>query len=386
MKKMFKFLLSINLIWTLSIFPALAQAQTVPSVSEATNSFVKDFNSVVYSINEIPAILKDLDGYSRAAGQGITPNIAKDIYNRIDAALTLMTLILKDPKLTEDQKYEMAVKIAGAVGQLFITTFRHHGHDKVDTQKLMKKLSEMTKIDHAKEIFKEFFFDVTMPFSFAKTAEFKDPKDAELLKNPVVNQAKLATAKKVIRYAPAERMDRNEVSVQLAQLWGTKGREIHQMLEDGNLKSDFIGVLGTDADSVLNKTLRIREYRNTAQKWTAATYLGFAFWGFVFPHVDIVGPMTGQYNDNTHFMSSIVYLTVWLIAGITKYSITSSKVVQALKDALEIFKNPKSVLTQQLVVDGSANSSVGIRKTLVQRMREISNQIILTCKRAVGLK
>lgn len=328
---------------------AQSKELAIDSVSTETAAFEVDLKTAIYSVREIPSIVKDLGDMYKAAGYAITPNINKEIYTRLDTALSLMTLIMLDSKLTEKQKFEMTQGLAGAIGEVLITIIRRHDEDKVDTQKLMKRLSEMTKVDHAKEILKEIFFDLRRPFYFPMSAER--------------SHARI--------WSPLELRNRDQLGQETLQRLQNYSKEVYPKLVDGKLEN---ADRDTWREDVLDKSLRIREYRLTAQKLTAYTAFGFAMWGLVAPHVDVVGLMTGQYNDNTLFTSSLVYFTGWISFGLTKLTLTSAKTVEVLKQTIEMFKDPNKVVA----IEESK------KLTITQKLKQLPRTIVNSCKSAIG--
>lgn len=348
MKKLIALFIVFQNLFTSNAF-AQKQELAISSVSKETAAFEVDLKTAIYSVREIPSIVKDLGDMDTAAGYAITQNINGEIYTRLDTALSLMTLIMVDSKLTDKQKFEMTQGLAGAIGEVLITIIRRHDEDKVDTQKLMKRISEMTKVDHAREILKEIFFDFRRPFYFPMSAE--------------KSHARI--------WSPKELRNRDQLGQNVLVRLQDYSKAVYPNIEDGKLKN---ADRDTWREDVLDKSLRIREYRLTAQKMTAYAAFGFALWGFVAPHVDIVGLMTGQYNDNTLFTSSLVYVTGWISFGLTKMTLTSAKTVEMLKQTIEMFKDPKTVVA----IEESK------RLTIVQKLKQLPRAIINSCRKAIG--
>ena len=315
-----KKLIALLIVFQSYFLPSAFAQETVPSVSEATAAFEVDLKTAIYSVNEIPSILKDLGAMQTASGSAITQNIIQEVYTRLDTSLSLMTLIMIDPKLSDKQKFEMTNGLAGAIGEVLITIIRRHDEDKVDKNKLMKRVSEMTTVENAREILKEIFFDFRRPFYFPMSAE----------------------RSKARIWSPLELKNRDQLGQNVLLRLQNYSQAVYPNIEDGKLKT---ADRDTWREDVLDKSLRIREYRLAAQKMTAYAAFGFAMWGFVAPHVDIVGAMTGQYNDNTLFTSSLVYMTGWVTFGLTKLTLTSAKTVEVLKQTIDMFKDPKLVTT-----------------------------------------
>lgn len=359
MKTILKYFLAIQLTLTAGL-QQLALAEGLPSVSEATENFEVKFASATYSVREIPAILKDLSDMDRAAGAGISKNMAKEIYSRLDAALSLMSLIMLDSKLSEKQKFELTQDLAAAIGEVMLTTYRIHGEDKVDKEKLTKRINEITTAEKAREALKEFFLND--------------------MKNLVVPQ-KSARAQSLggpeTMWGVLERMNRNDLSQRLTTRLTQYAQEVYPKLEDGKLEKVDVGYWKEDVADV---ALRLREYRLGAQRSTAALYLGFAFWGFFAPHIDVVGPFTG-YNDNTLFMSSLIYVSVWIGAALTKVAMTSTQTVRMLKDLITILENPNMVRETVRNSDGKMS-----RMTFSQKLTMIRESIGNRCQLFFGRK
>jgi hypothetical protein len=87
--------------------------------------------------------------------------------------------------------------------------------------------------------------------------------------------------------------------------------------------------------------------------------------------VDIVGPFTG-YNDNTLFASSLLYASTWIVIGTAKLSMTSTKVVQLLKETIYFMEN--GIPLEE------------VQKTTWQKFLEIPMKVVNSCKKQFSIK
>lgn len=315
---------------------AESDADTISSVSRETADFEHKFASAVYSVRTIPDIVKDLSDMDRAAGSGISKNMSMEIYTRLDAAFKLMTLIMLDKNLNEKQKFQMTQELASSIGEVILTTLRIHGEDKVDPDKLTKRIAEMKTMDHVKGAFVEFLFNDVRNLGIRQSARAQKFGGPEKL------------------WGVLERMNRNDLSIQATQRVMQYAQDVYPKMADGKLEKADVGFWKEDFADV---GLRLRESRLTSQRATAFLYFGFAAWGLIAPHVDIVGLVLPR-NDNTHFTSSLIYMSAWITVGLTKLSMTSTKTVQVLKDLIKVLENPNQVRSESATFKKTGSNSI----------------------------
>jgi hypothetical protein len=322
MKKWIKSVLMI--VAAISLFAGSAHAQNIPSVSQSTSDFEQKFKSAVYSVRTIPDILKDLKYADTATGYAISKNMAVEIYNRFDAAATLISLILVDPKLTERQRHELSKAMTSALGEIFETGIRQQGEDKT---KITKKIADMNSLEKAQAALREIFVvDVKNNFwpQFSARSEAEGGRE----------------------FVPGfiARMQKNELGHKFIERMGHFAQAVVPELE--KQKADVLHetIVGAWKENMIQKAIDIRERRVGAQKFAAATYLGIAAWGLMFPHFDMVGNwMTGP-NDFTLFTSSILYAVGWTSVAALKWATVSTHTIKLLKDLQTLFDNPRAVI------------------------------------------
>ncbi|MFN8791445.1 MAG: hypothetical protein ACK5Y2_08330 [Bdellovibrionales bacterium] len=374
-----KKILMITLAFQLTLSSGLgnfARAQSQPEMDTRTSQFEKDLKTAVYSVREIPAIVKDLGGMDTAAGRAMTETVMKDIYLRFDTALSLISVIYQDSKLSESQKFDLTNDVAAELGTVLLTVLRQQGLDKVDQDKLLKRLSEMATLEHAKLFLQEFVFDATLLMR-SRSAEFQDKADAQKLAPGATPTLRDRQSKYVYVWNLEERANRQKLSQEMLERLQDYAREVYPKLADGKLES---ADRGSWAEHSLDIGLRLREARLRAEKATAATYLGFALWGLMAPHVDMVGLIAGR-DGFSLFMSGVMYASFWTTVGLVKWNVTSSKVVASLKKTIETFKASDAALLAQ--GEAGSISSVG-KLTLRQKLQALSSRVTLFCRQLLG--
>jgi hypothetical protein len=309
---------------SISIFVGVARAQQLPSVSQSTADFEKVFKSAVYSVRTIPDILKDLNDADTASGYAISKNMMVEIYNRFEAAATLISLILVDPKLTERQRHELSGEMTAAIGEIFETGIRQQGEDKVKT---VKKIADMNSLEKAKAALREVFvLDIKNAFSFLSSARSAKEGGAEHI------------------WGPIARLQKNELGERLILRMQQFAREVIPQLESQKAEVLQEAIVGEWKENLAQKAIDIRERRVGVQKLAAATYLGMAAWGLMAPHFDFVGNLMTGVNDFTLFTSSIVYAVGWTAVSYMKWATVSTKSVKMLKDLQTLLDNPRAVI------------------------------------------
>lgn len=353
MQKFLKIFLALQLAFSVLV-PTISYGQvTENAASISREEFEKKFASATYSVKEIPAMIKDLADMDLAAGYGISDFMAKEIYNRLDAAFTVVTAILVNKNLSQKERFDKTEELMNAIGAVFATSIRQHGEDKVDKEKLTKRLAEITTLEKAKDIFKEFYFDARNLVIPVQSARAKNLGGAETI------------------WAPLERLNRNELNeLAILRIQKYATEVIPQLQDDLNSKVKNYATK-TWYDHWLDLTLRLREKRVQSQRATGFFYLGLAFYGLVAPHVDMVGPFTG-YNDNTLFTSSLIYFSAWTVIGATKLSMASTKVVKMLKETILFMDKGVPIPTQ--------------RQTLMEKLKAIPSKAINSCRLMLGKK
>ncbi len=343
MKKLFKILFALQLALGV-VLPEISLGQVAEATTlAATADFELKLASATYSVKEIPAMIKDLSDMDRAAGAGISDFMAEEIYKRLDAAFTVISVVLLDKNLSQEAKYTKTEELMNAIGEVFATTVRQHGEDKVDKEKLTKRLAEISTMEKAQDILKEFLFDA---------------KNLVVPKYSARAQS-LGGAQPI--WGPVERLNRNELAERTIVRIQQYGAEVLPHLE-GKVKNY---AAKTWWDHWLDVTLRLREKRVQAQRATGTFYLGMAVYGLLAPHVDVVGAISG-YNDNTLFTSSLMYFSAWATIGTVKLSMASTKMVGMLKNTIAFLEKGTPIPEQ--------------RKTLSEKLMAIPVSIARTCK------
>lgn len=295
---------------------------------ETSNQKAEDieikFQNVMYSLANIEDIVKDLAETDRVAGAGISPKIAEEIHNRFAAAVQLVSALLLDSKLNKDKRDNYLRELCSELGQLLFTVIRHQGEDKIN-------IEQITTVGIAGSVLREYLLDVKSLVTVKQTG----------LKGEWV-------------WSPIERGRRDALSQEIIG-------DLQQMAHQAVAKMDANDPFKSKSqkfwvERVVAPAIKIRDMRLTAQRAAALTYLGFAFWGLMAPMVDTVGLIDGR-SENSLFVSSIMYASVWFTIASIKAASISGKTVQMLKDLMAMLRDPKYKAQEEKLDEGAKGFS-----------------------------
>ena len=275
--------------------------------SASKSSLDAKVSEITYSIATIPQVVESLNQDDNAAGGPITKSVAKTIFTRLSAAVRLMSEVAVDKSIGEEDREKYMMDLGGQIGQLLITAIRHQGEDKLSIE------DKITNLTIGKSVLREYLLDAKAVFGIQRSANDE------------------------YQWGVMQRIQREKLSPELiAELQEFAKKALPQMDPDSPLR---LGTRDFWKEDVLDKVIKIRENRLTAQYVTAATYLGLGLFSFFAPTIDVVGFFDGR-SEYSLFDSSVLYLSVWTTIALLKVQSFSSKTLKSLRELVRILDNP----------------------------------------------
>ena len=313
---MYKYFVAIALASVLQ-FQNLCFGQIQPAAEFRTT-----VNNVVYSLDTMDDVLASLKIQDNAASGAISKDVSQELTVRVFKAIDLMMAITYDAELKQTEKVKYLDPLAAAIGQILFRLSRHHGQDKVSSEKTITDMEsgKVFLVSTFMTILREFALDFKTVFYFLQDAN----------------------GKRV--WAPVERRNREQTARDVVmKLAEYPHASLNELDENSRLRRTEIK---SWKDDILEPIIVLRRARLGAQKVAAYTYLGLAFLalqtGWPVP-VDFVGAVT-HYTEHTYEFSGYLQSIFFLVASSTKFMTISTKTVKVLDIAKKAFDNPKTPL------------------------------------------
>ena len=274
------------------------------------------FSSVVYSLSNLDQVLADLgENHNRAAAHAIGKTVAIEIYKRMSAAIEMLGVTINDPSLDEETRKDSVIKLTEAIGELMFIVLRQRGDTK-NTQDLSLKV---TSVEAAVSVFREAMLDAT-----ALGPTFSENRE--------------------VMWAPIERIHRERLTKDLiGKLQDFATRALPDVKDDTD-SSDKVRRTLRDFEAPM--MLKIKNSRLWGQRAMTAIYLGMAVWAVFNPLFDSVGWLEGGRSENSLFVSSMMYFSVWMTFAITKALTISQGSIVMLKDLITLLNDPGAQIKQ----------------------------------------
>ena len=280
-----------------------AAEQALAAKVTNANAFKVAVGNVTYGIQQLPAMLKDLENVNLEAKEAIGAQVADDIHKRFSAAMQVLTVMSLDTSIPEADRADMSADIASALGEVLFTVIRHQGED------LIKITDEVSDIRSAGMVVREFFLDGKNLVVPKKTIDGK------------------------IIWGPLDRLKRDRLGQKLVgEMQSYATNVIPKMDRSGKLDDANFKFWSA---RVVAKAMTIRRNRLAAQYATASTYVGMALVGFFMPVVDSVSFFDGGASGNSLFVSGVMYATAWMVIGMYKWASTSGRILLQLRDTMK---------------------------------------------------
>lgn len=301
-----------------------AQAFTAQDLGSDARAFSREFTdladrtrTVSYSLDNIDAMLGDLETLDRIVKMSISEQSAIEAVNRLASAIDLYTLILQDQRIKPEEKIGHTSNLEGKIYQSFITLLRHYGADPVDPNS-----RQIPNRSIFKKIIQEMGIDVR---SFASR-----PRDA--------------FGQRV--YAPFEKLYRDQATQQVIA-------KLQQLAADAHTTADGDGGLIAQNSRDMMKEIAIDNSvktvndRRAAQWVTAGTY-GFLAVASFFVIVDYVGIVDGMLGgvgrtEVSQLVTGIINFSLLFSVATLKAASIRAHVRTMVLNLQEILKDPKNL-------------------------------------------
>ncbi|MCB0366209.1 MAG: hypothetical protein H6624_07940 [Bdellovibrionaceae bacterium] len=354
MKTWLNYILSL----TLALSPVSALAASSPgdagkqvSAAEADAVTPERVSRVIYDLDAFDKLINDLaraeiqvGGIAQGSNvsTGISKAVFQDVYAKFAGAIDLANDILLSDKLSETQRNEYLRDLFPALGNVVFKVLRSQGEDVVNDRDME---SQVKDLGIAKMVLREFVLDVKSWFTFHPTT-----LDGETMAGERA-------------WGPRSRVRRDKLSQSIIEELQRLSTEGIANIKDSELrhKAERFWV-----NKVVNTAGQLRQGRYTAQRITALTYLGFAIWGLMAPHVDAIGLIDGR-SENSLFVSSVFYFTVWAVIAMFKASSISTTTLRMIAELKE------------MIIEGSVATRVKA-ETFFERLGKNTTGLVGMCR------
>lgn len=291
---------------------AFGQGTSLPAVSAA--EYEKRVGEVVYSLVTLQDVLNSLHDAENATSQ-IVEHIYKEVQARFEAGAGLLGVILLDPSIPEEKKFEYVKKLAITLGNIAMGSY-NGDMTKAEIQMARrmngKPLSGNLK-DYAKLAFVTLGHNVRDVF--------------------VPGGGKIAG-----RYwRPLEAVRRDAITPKL--VWEME-RLVGEIVSKIDASSDARAALtGYWTEKVVKDALAIQRYKRQGEIGAALAATGIAIAALAMPMVDLWSFANAR-GDNTLFASSLVYFGGWATLAAVQGLTVMNKATAALEKLLTVLQNP----------------------------------------------
>lgn len=303
---------------------APAQAMSVQDLGPDARAFERSFTdladrtrTVTYSLENIDAMLGDLETLDRVVKLSISEQSAMEAVTRLASAIDLYTLILQDQRIKPEDKIGHTSNLEGVIYQSFITLLRHYGADPVDPN-----TRQIPNRSIFRKVIQEMGIDVR---SFASR-----PRDA--------------FGARV--YAPFEKLYRDQATQAVIV-------KLQQLAADAHTTADGDGGLIAQNSRDMMKEIAIDNSvktvndRRAAQWVTSGTYglLAVVSFFFIVDYVGIIDGMIGGVGrtEVSQLITGIINFSILFAISTLKAASIRGHVRAMVLNLEQILKDPKNL-------------------------------------------